>query len=193
MKIKSVISRTVVAGAVFAGTAFGVACPTGALASPLLSGYGGPGQGSQAILGAALLNGPSGGGGSSGSGAASLSSAPPAPQVAVGAGTAGSVQARGSDARQPDGSASAAGGQGPAGHVRRISPSGNALYPAFEPSASTGTLGLSGQNLLLIGLALAGVAVLAAVTVRLTARTSTPSGTGGSAQVVGPSDPTMNE
>jgi hypothetical protein len=35
-----------------------------ALASPLLSGYGGPGQGSQAILGSALLNGPRGGGGS---------------------------------------------------------------------------------------------------------------------------------
>jgi hypothetical protein len=193
MKIKSVISRTVVAGAVFAGTAFAMACPTGAVASPLLSGYGGPGQGPQAILGSTLLNGPSGGGGSSGSGAASLSSAPPASQAPVGAGTPRSVQARGSGARQPDGSASAAGGQGPAGHVGRIGSSGDGLYPAFEPSASTGTLGLSGQNLLLIVLALAGVAVLAALTVRLATRTSTPSGTGGSAQVVGRSDPTMNE
>jgi hypothetical protein len=191
MKIKSVISRTVVVGAVFVGTVFAMACPTGAVASPLLSGYGGPGQGPQAILGSALLNGPSGGGGSSGSGAASLSSAPAAPQAPVGAGTGGSGQARGSGAPRPGGSASGAGG--PAGHVRRIGSSGDALYPAFEPSASTGTLGLSGPNLLLIALALAGVAVLAALTVRLATRTSTPSGTGGSAQVVGRSDPTMNE
>jgi hypothetical protein len=193
MKIKSVISRTVVARAAFAGTIFAMACATGAVASPLLSGYGGPGQGPQAILGSTLLNGPSGGGGSSGSGAASLSSAPPAPQAPAGAGTAGSVKARGSGARRPDRSASAAGGQGPAGHVGRIRSSGDGLYPAFEPSASTGTLGLSGQNLLLIALALAGVAVLAALTVRLATRTSTPSGTGGSAQVMGRSDPTMNE
>ena len=35
--------------------------------SSLLSGYGGPGQGSQAILGSALLNGPGSGGGNGGS------------------------------------------------------------------------------------------------------------------------------
>jgi hypothetical protein len=40
--------------------------PTAAVAGPLLSGYGGPGQGSQAILGSALLNGGKGGGGSAG-------------------------------------------------------------------------------------------------------------------------------
>ncbi len=194
MKIKSVISRTVVAGAVFAGTTFAIACPTGAVASPLLSGYGGPGQGPQAILGSTLLNGASGGGGSSGSGAASLSSAPAATQAPAGARAAGSLQqARRSGARHPDGSASGARGQGSAGRAGRIGSSGAALYPAFEPSASTGALGLSGQNLLLIALALAGVALLAALTVRLATRTSTPSGTGGSAQVMGRSDPTMNE
>jgi hypothetical protein len=67
------------------------------------------------------------------------------------------------------------------------------LYPPFEPSASTGTLGLSAQNLLLIVLALAGVALIAVLTVRLTARTSTSSETGGGAQVMGRTDPTMNE
>jgi hypothetical protein len=41
--------------------------PAFACANPLLSGYGGPGQGDQAILGATLLNGPSGGGGSTSS------------------------------------------------------------------------------------------------------------------------------
>jgi hypothetical protein len=42
--------------------------PAPALASSLLSGYGGPGQGNQAVLGSALLNGPKGRGGSGGSG-----------------------------------------------------------------------------------------------------------------------------
>jgi hypothetical protein len=37
--------------------------PASAGASSLLSGYGGPGQGTQAILGSTLLNGPSGGAG----------------------------------------------------------------------------------------------------------------------------------
>jgi hypothetical protein len=182
MKIKRTISRTVVARAAFAATVLAMALPSAAAAGPpgpLLSGYGGPGQGSQAILGSTLLNGPSGEGGSSGSGAASLSSASPA----------GSRQAHGPRAV---GGASVAGGQGSAGHVGRGS-SGDALYPALEPSASTGTLGLSGQNLLLIALALAGVALLAALTVRLATGTSTPSGTGASAQVMGRSDPTMNE
>src|SRR5438874_7144215 len=49
--------------------AIGTCWPLPAHASPLLSGYGGPGQGSQAILGSTLFGGP--GGGSSGSGAAS--------------------------------------------------------------------------------------------------------------------------
>jgi hypothetical protein len=47
-----------------------VALPAPALASSLLSGYGGPGQGNQAVLGSALVNGPKGGGGSGGSGSA---------------------------------------------------------------------------------------------------------------------------
>jgi hypothetical protein len=42
------------------------AAPAAAGANSLLSGYGGPGQGNQAILGSALLGGPSGGGGTSG-------------------------------------------------------------------------------------------------------------------------------
>lgn len=192
MKLKSVISRRVV-GAVFAGTVFAVTAPGGAVASPLLSGYGGPGQGPEAILGSTLLNGASGGGGSPGSGAASLSSAPRAPQASAGAGAAGSGKARDSRGRRPD--SSAAGGQGSTGHAGRSGASGTSggLYPAVEPSASTGTLGLSAQNLLLIVLALVGVALTAVLTVRLTARASTPSGTAGSAQVMGRSDPTMNE
>src|SRR5258705_13375486 len=48
--------------------------PASAQASSVLSGYGGPGQGNQVILGAALLNGPRGGsGGGSGGGSSSTS------------------------------------------------------------------------------------------------------------------------
>jgi hypothetical protein len=56
-----------------------VFAPASAPASSLLSGYGGPGQGAQAILGSALLNGPSGrgGGGSAGGGGAAGGSATP--------------------------------------------------------------------------------------------------------------------
>jgi hypothetical protein len=52
-----------IAGALWALVlAVSALAPTAALAGPLLSGYGGPGVGNQAILGSALLNGPSGGG-----------------------------------------------------------------------------------------------------------------------------------
>jgi hypothetical protein len=40
--------------------------PSAAQANPLLSGYGGPGQGSQVILGSKLIGPPSGGGGGTG-------------------------------------------------------------------------------------------------------------------------------
>ncbi|HXP28462.1 MAG TPA: hypothetical protein VN804_01790, partial [Solirubrobacteraceae bacterium] len=40
-----------------------VAAPQAALAGSLLSGYGGPGEGSQALIGASLVKGPRGGGG----------------------------------------------------------------------------------------------------------------------------------
>jgi hypothetical protein len=60
-------------------------------ASPLLSGYGGPGQGSQAILGSALVNGGQGGGGSSGSGGPSI--------AASAAGTSGVQPVAGAPAR----------------------------------------------------------------------------------------------
>ena len=48
--------------------AFAGASSDAALASSLLSGYGGPGQGNQALLGSAMLNG-GGGGGSTGAAA----------------------------------------------------------------------------------------------------------------------------
>src|SRR3984893_14298799 len=71
--------------------ALSAAMPSAAPAKSLLSGYGGPRPGSQAILGAMLLNGPSGGGGSSGS----------PPGVPTGAGNATPTGGVGSTAREP--------------------------------------------------------------------------------------------
>jgi hypothetical protein len=67
--------------------ALSLAIPAGALASPLLSGYGGPGEGSQVILGSALVNGPRGGGGGSSSGGAPTAPANVTPAVVAGGGT----------------------------------------------------------------------------------------------------------
>ncbi|HEY1834670.1 MAG TPA: hypothetical protein VGG08_09555, partial [Solirubrobacteraceae bacterium] len=67
--------------------------PSAASANPLLSGYGGPGQGDQAIIGAALVNGPgqggSGGGGGGGGGEAPAGSVSleASPSVAPASGT----------------------------------------------------------------------------------------------------------
>ena len=56
--------------------AFAAVAPASAPASPLLSGYGGPGQGTQAILGSTLLNGPSGGGGGAATGSGASTTVP---------------------------------------------------------------------------------------------------------------------
>ncbi len=61
--------RLITAATIMAVAGF-LAAPLTSDANSLLSGYGGPGTGSQAILGATLLNGP-GSGGSSGAGGSS--------------------------------------------------------------------------------------------------------------------------
>jgi hypothetical protein len=81
-------SRQKIIGAAAVVAALMGAVPVSATASSLLSGYGGPGQGSQAILGAALLKGPSNGGGRGGgptggaaAAAALAASSSPVPQA----------------------------------------------------------------------------------------------------------------
>ena len=61
-------SRRIIASAVICIAGLLAAMPAAASAGSLLSGYGGPGEGSQVILGASLVNGPRGGGGSPGGG-----------------------------------------------------------------------------------------------------------------------------
>jgi hypothetical protein len=134
------------------------AAPAAAPASPLLSGYGGPGLGNQAILGSALLNGNASAGGGSG----------PASGQGIGAAniptTAGHGATQGrAGLRVPRGAAA----EGTGGKVSGVASN---AYPASEvggaASAST-TFGLSGQDILFILLALLVLALTGVLTRRL--------------------------
>jgi hypothetical protein len=144
-----------------------VATPVTAHASPLLSGYGGPGQGSQMILGSSLVNGgsvngPGGGGG----------------QTAA-AGEASTVATHGGSVSAPAASASSSSASGVhAAHgvvLRRRSASRGApagtsrgapgTYPTLARQASPPALGVSENDLLYILLAL-GLLAFAGVLTR---------------------------
>ena len=140
-----------------------VATPVAAHANPLLSGYGGPGQGSQLILGSSLLGG-TGGGGASAAGGAST------------AATRGGL----GGASAPSASRSSASAVHAAHGVvlRRRSSAGGAAagtsggapvaFPASAHQAAPPALGVSQQDLLYIVLALCILAVAGVLTRRLT-------------------------
>jgi hypothetical protein len=145
-----------------------VLAPASAAAGPLLSGYGGPGQGNQAILGSALLNGPDeGSGGGSGSSGASPSSSGAAPEPAgqeasaarEGGKSGGSPRAHHVGRRDARGSRPPAGARG--------------VARPFKPIADVGSqpLGLSGADLLYLLLGLAALVMTAAITRILVRRT----------------------
>jgi hypothetical protein len=172
---------------------FGVA-PSGALASSLLSGYGGPGQGNQAILGSALLNRPGGGSGSSGSGSAapsslasSAGSSTTSSQAAASSGTGSSTQS-GTGHKSSGTRASGAHSGSQAHRSAARSPSAPSIadvYAAAERGRqvpSTPAFGLSGADLLLIVLVLGMLALIGVLSRRLTRLTpaagSRPAGDG---------------
>jgi hypothetical protein len=132
-----------------------VAAPASAPAGTLLSGYGGPGQGNQAILGSTLLNGPSNGG-SGGSGAAGHAGAGPVSSAAApsGQGREGSSAAK---YRHP-----AARGKPTENTVAAASEGKPSAYQAYlratsQAASNSGTLGLSGSQLLFVLLGLAAL------------------------------------
>jgi hypothetical protein len=133
------------------GLACGALAPASApAASPLLSGYGGPGQGTQAILGSALLNGPSGGGGgSTGSGLASSATTSSAGQS--GGGSSSGTRARRSAGH---GDRSASRGAGASGGAYR---SPTALSVTRASGGGSGVLGLSDSAFLVVLLVLAAL------------------------------------
>lgn len=151
--------------------------PGAALAGSLLSGYGGPGEGNQAVLGSALLNAPKGGGGNGGGGAGSLgggqassgqSGEAAASPAASAGGTSKRATHKGSSGRTRSAKPTAAGGTAQASHTHAV------IYPAASREVTTGgsrALGLSGADFVYIILALGVLALTGLLTVRLTRTT----------------------
>jgi hypothetical protein len=139
------------------------ATPAAAPASSLLSGYGDPGQGNQAILGSALLNGSgSAGGGSAGT---SGSSTDVTALIGRGSGTPSSSNAPARTTAAGGPSKAAAGGVGGASGVA------SGTYPASEAGSAaqtSGTLGLSGEDVLYVLLVLAALTFTGVLTKRFT-------------------------
>jgi hypothetical protein len=180
---------TILIGLVAGATA---ALPAPALANPLLSGYGGPGQGNQAILGSALVNAPrsGGGGGAGGEGGAGggsgssgesstvptggesesgSSAAPPAGNGGSPPGGSHGSPSRGSGARRVGGRSAT--GKHALHGTAAAAVGADRFYPAAErvpAGAQAGTLGLSGEDALLIALAVVALALVAGVMRRST-------------------------
>jgi hypothetical protein len=152
--------------------ALGLAAPVAAQANPILSGYGGPGQGNQAILGSALLNGPAGGGsGGGGSAGGGLSGESGSSTTATSAGSAGGHSGASKQSSAHGRSAT------PASSPQRIQPRLDpaSAYLAAERGhavGQSGTLGLGGQDLLYIILVLGALTLAAVFTRRLTQTTA---------------------
>ncbi len=130
-----------------------------AQAGSLLSGYGGPGQGNQAILGATLLGGGAGGSrGGSGGPTTSTGTTPPA-------GSTASSTSKGAPTGSSGASRKRSGG-GTAATPSR--PHGSrAALPLAREAGDGRALGLSGADLLYMLLAFAGLVLTAAITRRL--------------------------
>jgi hypothetical protein len=145
--------------------ALAVGLPSAASANPLLSGYGGPGQGSQTIIGSSLLN-TTGGGSSGASGSASGS------ELTV----ATSRQSKSAPSNGAAGHSPKAKGKGGGEAPKRSqTPAAGALATGeraqVSSSTSVGTLGLSGGDVLFIVFGMTALALTGLMTRRLTRRT----------------------
>ncbi|HEX4115601.1 MAG TPA: hypothetical protein VHY18_06980 [Solirubrobacteraceae bacterium] len=171
--------------ALAAGT-FVLAPATAFAGSPLLSGYGGPGAGEQAILGSTLIGGASGGGaggssGSGGSGGSNLSGS-----VESSTSNAGGTSSTGSGSTGLSGAGGANADSGSRGTTRKGGASshspaggrstdvGSGAASAYVYATSQGSITSaspladtsSGDLLLLVGI-LAALGLVAALTLRL--------------------------
>ncbi len=159
---------TINRGIIMTGTLLllGLSATAPAGANPLLSGYGGPGQGNQAILGSALLGAPGGGGaGGSGGGTSGTSGG------STGGGTASVGSRVGSDGARSRGHGSARVGKHPgAGTGQASGVSSQPYIASSDTNVGSQALGLSGSDLLLIFAALVLLAVTAALTRQLARR-----------------------
>jgi hypothetical protein len=184
---------TATTAALLVASALGAA-PAVAAQGPLLSGYGGPGEGEQAILGSALLGGPKGGGGGSaagggsgGSGSSSQASQQPTSEpngsaalTAPAHGTSGRSSAGGAPATHTGsgGSTTRAVHNGVATAPKRVAePSGGAGAadravpgPQLVSADSSQPLGISNTDFVYMLLALAALVLTGALTLQLARR-----------------------
>jgi hypothetical protein len=162
-----------------------VAMPSTALASSLLSGYGGPGQGNQAVLGSALVNGPkSGGGGGRSGGSAGAKAAEgeiegtgyrdvpseePSSEAPHGGGSAADRSA-GTGGGSSKAARRAAGARRESTASKPAAAQLQSFYPAAEhvPAGAQGVaLGLSGTEVVYVLLAFAVLVLLGFLTRRV--------------------------
>jgi hypothetical protein len=157
----------------------GVTVPV-ALGDPLLSGYGSPGEGSQAMIGATLVNGPRGGGGSGSNGGGGASTGEGAVNLAAPAASSGTSAAtrgaKGSKSGSARGSGAAgSNGSGASGaRTQSTSRTGFASYPRSERVVGAQTSfvsGVSGSDLVYALVALGCLLLTAFATMRLAKRT----------------------
>jgi hypothetical protein len=178
---------TATIAALFVASALGAA-PAGAAQGPLLSGYGGPGEGEQAILGSALIGGAKGGGASGGAGSAGRGSAGESSSSAQGSSQApsepqgGAAQTQRSAAPAPThkGSSStpANGHNGIGKATKRVAkPSGGAgavdraaPAPQLVSVDSSQPLGISNADFVYMLVALAGLVLTGVLTMQLARR-----------------------
>jgi hypothetical protein len=157
-----------------------------ASAGPLLSGYGGPGGGEQAIIGSALLGGPHGGSGTGGpSGSRRSEGSRGAGRGGSGGNSGGTVSngpgraragASGSTGAGAVSSARAAGNDGSASHIRvnagprpRMAGTAAYIYPRSLrlASADSSVLAISGGDLLALIATIAFLSLVGVLTTRL--------------------------
>jgi hypothetical protein len=152
------------------------ATPVSAQADSLLSGYGGPGQGNQAILGSALLNGPAGGGGGSASGGSASGGLAGESGSATTPTSFGAANGRSGGASGRSSANGQSGSRG--GSTQKVTrpPAGvSSAYLAAERGrrvGQSGALGLTGADLLYMILALGTLTLAAVLTRRLTQTTA---------------------
>jgi hypothetical protein len=189
MKRSQIIAATTALMAALSAVAPGVV-----RANSLLNGYGGPGQGNQAILGSALLNGPGGGsGGGGGRGASTGEAKPGLAASSLAEATSGGARAgrrnaahsglgsgTGGKGRTTGGAATGGGGKaGGSGQTGKASVGAADAYLASEHgearAASDGleTLGLSARDLLYLLFTLCLLVSTGMATRRLTGLTTT--------------------
>ncbi len=162
--------------------------PSVAVAGSLLGGYGGPGEGNQAILGSALLKGGGGsGGGPAGPTDSSATGSSPtgssaATEVRGGVGSAAPTVSRAQGSAAAGGASSTAGEPSPRPKAERTTGGGRGAahrgqshgLPPRPTREGSGYLGLSGEDFLYILLALAVLACTGVLTRRLSRAPADP-------------------